>query len=102
MLTIHKNTDGENVTVSLEGRFDAGSAQQLEAELQGMLKRAGTLVFDLQGLESITTAGLRVLLSAQKQMNGKGGMHLRNVGETVMQTMELRGLSDIFHVLDLD
>ena len=98
MLTINKTTDGENVTVSLEGRFDAGSVSQLEAELEGTLKHAKTLVFDLQGLESITTAGLRVLLSAQKQMNGRGRMRLVNVGDAVMQTMELRGLSDIFNV----
>ena len=98
MLTIHKETDGENVTFSLEGHFDAGSVPQLEEELKGALKRARTLVFDLQGLESITTTGLRVLLSAQKQMNGQGRMRLINVGEAVMQKMELKGLADVFTI----
>ncbi len=102
MLTIHKATDGENVTFALEGRFDMTTAPQVEKELEGVLKHARTLTFDLRDLDSINTTGLRVLLTAQKQMNQKGRMHIINVGEAVMQEMELRGLADIFNISDTE
>ena len=100
MLTIQKAADGENMTVSLTGRLDANSASRLEEELQRPIKKAKLLVFDLQGLQYISTGGLRVLLSAQKQMNSQGRMRLINAGEAVMRTMEVKGFEDVFRFSD--
>ena len=97
MLTINKTADGE-VTVCLDGRLDIDSAEQLETELRKALKKTKLLVFDLQNLKYISSAGLRVLLSAQKRMNMQGRMRLVNVGDTIMQTLERRGLDDIFNI----
>ncbi len=98
MLTIKKDTEGEKVTFSLTGRLDAGSAPQLETELRRALDRTTELVFDMQGLEYISSAGLRVLLLAQKQMNLQGRMRLVNVGEAVMEILEITGFVDIFFI----
>ena len=98
MLTINHETDGETTTFSLAGRFDFADAPQLEAELKPVYRRTKTLIFDLEGLESISSSGLRVLLSAQKQMNRRGRMRLINVGEAVLQTMEIKGFTEIFNI----
>ena len=100
MLTINKKTEGERVTVSLEGRLDVSSAPQLSEALQKSLDRTTELVFDLEKLEYISSAGLRVLLQAQKQMNRQGRMRLIHVGETVMDTLEVTGFVDIFYIAD--
>ena len=100
MLTINKKTEGERVTVSLDGRLDVSSAPQLTEALQKSLDRTTELVFDLEKLEYISSAGLRVLLQAQKQMNRQGRMRLIHVGETVMDTLEVTGFVDIFYIAD--
>ena len=99
-LTINKTENGDQTTFSLSGRFDATSAPQLETDLQQTLKRTKTLIFDLQNLSYISTTGLRVLLSAKKQMNRRGQMSLIHVGESVMKTLEIKGLSDVFMISD--
>ncbi|MBR3556318.1 MAG: STAS domain-containing protein [Oscillospiraceae bacterium] len=100
MLTINRNADGEKVTFSLEGRLDVASAPQLEEELRRELEHATELVFDLRGLRYISSAGLRVLLLAQKQMNKRGRMRLVHVTEAVMDTLEITGFADIFYIAD--
>ena len=102
MLTINKTENGDQTTFALAGRLDAGAAQQLEAELQPTFRHTKTLVFDLRDLQFIATPGLRVLLSAQKQMNRQGRMRLTGVGEAVMQRIETKGLADIFHISDTE
>ena len=97
MLTINRTADNE-VTVCLDGRLDIDTAEQLESGLRKALKKTKVLIFDLQNLKYISSAGLRVLLSAQRQMNRQGRMRLIHVGEAVMQTLELRGLDEIFNV----
>ena len=100
MLTINKTAEGEKVTFSLEGNLDIDTAPQLEAELKRALDRTTELVFDFRGLKYISSAGLRVLLLAQKQMNRQGRMRLIHVGETVMETLEITGFADIFYIAD--
>ncbi len=99
-MTINKTAEGEKVTFALDGRLDIGSAPQLETELKRALEHTTELVFDLQNLEYISSAGLRVLLLAQKQMNRQGRMRLVNVGKTVMETLEITGFTDIFYIAD--
>ena len=100
MLTIDKKTEGEKVTVTLGGRLDIASAPQLTEALQKALDRTTELVFDLEKLDYISSAGLRVLLQAQKRMNRQGRMRLVNVGEAVMDTLEITGFVDIFFIAD--
>ena len=100
MLTIEKKTQGEKVLITLDGRLDTASAPQLSETLGKSLFRTTELIFDCKKLTYISSAGLRVLLQAQKQMNLQGRMRLVNVGETVMETLEITGFVDIFFIAD--
>lgn len=98
MLNINKKTENGALTVALEGRLDTTSAPQLEGELKGALDGVTSLVLDLEGLEYISSAGLRVLLSAQKLMMKQGSMKVTNVNETVMEIFEVTGFVDILTI----
>jgi len=98
MLNIMKNTENEALTIALEGRLDTTTAPQLESELKDELDGASQLTLDLEKLEYISSAGLRVLLSAQKKMNAQGEMKLIHVGETIMEIFEVTGFSDILTI----
>ena len=94
-MTINKTLDGTNLTLALEGRLDTMTAPELEAELNASLKDAESLTLDFSKLEYISSAGLRVLLSAHKAMSGKGGMKVKNVNEIVKEVFEVTGFSEI-------
>ena len=94
-MTINKTVDGSAVTMALAGRLDTSTAPQLEAELKQTLPGMQKLVLDFQELDYISSAGLRVLLSAQKTMNKQGEMILQHVNETVREVFEITGFSDI-------
>lgn len=98
MLNISKETDKSRLTVKLEGRLDTTTAPVLERELKSAVNGITGLVFDLTGLEYISSAGLRVLLSAQKVMNRQGSMLIRNVNEDVMDVFEVTGFVDILTI----
>ena len=98
MLNIVKNKENEALTVALEGRLDTTTAPELEAELKSSLEGVNALTLDLEKLEYVSSAGLRVLLSAQKQMNRQGEMKLIHVGETIMEIFEVTGFSDILTI----
>ncbi len=98
MLNITTKTDGGVLQVALEGRLDTVTSPQLENELKNALAGADALVLDMEALEYISSAGLRVLLSAQKLMNGKGGMKLLHVNDTIMGIFEVTGFSDILTI----
>ena len=100
MLKIDKTAEGEKVTLTLEGRLDISATPQLEAELKRAMEHTTELIFDLEKLDYISSAGLRVLLLAQKQMNKQGRMRLIHVGETVMETLEITGFVDIFFIVE--
>ena len=97
-MMIFQEKNGSALTVTLEGRLDTTTAPALENTLKGSLDGVSELTLDFAGLEYISSAGLRVLLSAQKIMNRQGGMKLKNVNETIMEIFEVTGFSDILTV----
>lgn len=98
MLNIEKNTNEAGLTVALAGRLDTTTAPELEKELKASLDGVTALTIDIAALEYISSAGLRVLLSAQKTMNKQGEMKVVHVGETIMEIFEVTGFSDILSI----
>ena len=98
MLNINKTIENGNAVFALEGRLDTVTAPELEKELAASLAGVTELTLDFAGLEYISSAGLRVLLSTQKIMNRQGRMKLKNVSETVMEVFEVTGFSDILTI----
>ena len=97
-MTITKTKEGGTLTVALEGRMDAVSAPELDEALKAEFDNIDELVFDLSALEYTSSAGLRVLLSAQKAMNKKGGMVIRNVRPEIMEIFDMVGFSDLLNI----
>ncbi len=98
MLNIGKTQNGQELIVSLEGRLDTTTGPQLETEVKENLKGIENLIFDMANPEYISSAGLRVLLSAQKLMNKQGEMVIRNSSEEVNEIFEVTGFSDILTI----
>ena len=98
MLNINKTIENGKAAFSLEGRLDTVSAPELEAELKDALDGVSELTLDLEKLEYISSAGLRVLLAAQKEMNKRGTMKVTHVGETIMEIFEVTGFTDILTI----
>ena len=98
MLKIIKEQNDKNLVVALDGRLDTTTSPNLEEELKVTLPSVEDLVFDLTKLEYISSAGLRVLLSAQKTMNKQGSMVVKNVSEEVKEILEVTGFSDILTI----
>ena len=97
-MNIQRTLNGTALTVALEGRLDTTTAPRLEEVLRGSVDGVSRLVFDLENLEYISSAGLRVLLAMQKLMNRQGEMVLQNVNEAVMEVFEVTGFSDILSI----
>ena len=97
-MTITSNMNGTTLEIALEGRLDTMTAPELEAELYRSLGGAESLVLDFSRLEYISSAGLRVLLTAHKTMSNKGGMTVKNVNEIVQEVLEVTGLADILTI----
>ena len=97
-MTINKNAEGGKLTVALEGRLDTTTSPQLETELRNSVNGIAELVFDFTGLDYISSAGLRVLLSAQKVMNKQGDMIITNVKPEIMDIFEVTGFVDILNI----
>ena len=97
-MNIQKTLSGAALAVALEGRLDTTTAPKLEEKLLGSVDGITRLVFDVEKLEYISSAGLRVLLAMQKLMNRQGAMLLRNVNEAVMEVFEVTGFSDILRI----
>ncbi len=97
-MTINKTKNGNELLLSLEGRLDTLTAPELEKEFGASLAGVTSLVLDFEKLEYISSAGLRVLLSAQKVMNAQGQMKVCHVNETVMEIFEVTGFSDILTI----
>lgn len=98
MLNIEKKKEGSKLELVLTGRLDTTTAPELEKELKASLDGVDELVFDMASLEYISSAGLRVLLSAQKIMNKQGTMKVLHVNETIMEIFEVTGFSDILAI----
>lgn len=96
MLAITQKTDVAT-TLVLEGRLDTATAPQLEAELKDILPDA-QLVLDLEKLDYISSAGLRVLLSIQKRIGKQGSLKMIHVQEGVRDIFDITGFLDIFTI----
>ena len=97
-MDIIKNSEGSKLTVALVGRLDTTTSPQLEAELRQSVDGLTELVLDLKDLDYISSAGLRVLLSAQKVMNKQGQMIIRNVKPEIMDIFDVTGFVDILNI----
>ena len=97
-MNIVKTQEGTTLTVALAGRLDTVTAPQLEGELRTAVNGITELIFDLNGLSYISSAGLRVLLSAQKVMNRQGSMTIRSVKPEIMEIFEVTGFTDILNI----
>ena len=97
-MTIDKQLNGSELTLSLTGRLDTTTAPELETVIKENIGGVTNLVMDFAGLEYLSSAGLRVILSAQKTMNKQGEMVIRNVNETINEVFEITGFIDILTI----
>ena len=97
-MTIEKRQNGTALTLALAGRLDTMTAPALEAELNQALNGVESLVLDFGKLDYISSAGLRVLLAAHKNMSGKGGLKVTNVNEIVWEVFDVTGFADILTI----
>jgi len=97
-MTIEKKLTGNELTITLTGRMDTTTAPQLESELKASLDGVEKLVLDFAALDYLSSAGLRVLLAAQKIMNRQGTMVVRKVNETIAEIFEVTGFCDILTI----
>ncbi len=97
-MNIAKNQNGSTLTIGLEGRLDTTTSPQLENELRTALDGISELILDLEKLDYISSAGLRVLLSAQKVMNRQGKMVIRSVKPEIMEIFDVTGFVDILNI----
>ncbi|MBQ1354857.1 MAG: STAS domain-containing protein [Solobacterium sp.] len=98
MLKINKTADAGKVNISLEGRLDTVTSPELDAELKETLEGTTELTLDFAGLEYVSSAGLRVLLAAQKTMMNQGTLKIVNVNDVVMEIFEVTGFTDILKI----
>ena len=97
-MTIEKNLNGNELTITIAGRLDTTTAPQLEAEFKQNINGVEKLVLDFAALEYLSSAGLRVLLAAQKVMNKQGEMIIRNVNDTINEIFDVTGFIDILTI----
>ena len=97
-MTIEKKINGEAVTLIVSGRLDTQTAPELETELDAILSGLKELTFDMTNLEYVSSAGLRVILKAQKAMNAQGSMKLTGVNDSIMEVFDITGFLDILTI----
>ena len=97
-MNIEKNCNENVIALNVRGRLDTTTAPALEAAVSENVGACEQLILDFDGLEYISSAGLRVILKAQKAMSAKGGMKLLHVNETIMEIFEITGFSDILTI----
>jgi anti-sigma B factor antagonist len=97
-MQITKTNDNDSLTIALKGRLDTLTAPQLDAEIQGKLDGVKSLVFDFKSPDYISSAGLRILLMAQKVMNKQGSMVVKNASSEIKEIFEVTGFCDILTI----
>ena len=97
-MTIEKKLIGETATLIVSGRLDTQTAPELESELDSILPGLKELAFDMTNLEYVSSAGLRVILKAQKAMNAQGAMKLTGVNDSIMEVFDITGFLDILTI----
>ena len=98
MLDIEKELSDKELVVKLEGRLDTATAPGFEEALEEEFDKAEGLTIDMENVDYISSAGLRVLLAAHKKMSPKEGMKVINVNETIMEIFDIIGFSDILTI----
>lgn len=98
IMEIMKTLRNNELTIEMTGRLETVTAPKLEETLKSSLQGVSTLIMDMKNLEYISSAGLRVLFSAQKTMNKQGEMIIRNVNEDVMEVFEITGSVDVLTI----
>ena len=99
-MEIKKNQSDDSLVVEIIGRLDAATAPQLEKELNVSLEGIKTLMLDFNQLEYVASAGLRVLLVAQKRMNKQGSMVIKNVSNEVKEVLDMTGFINFLNIED--
>ena len=97
-MTIEKKLGSESVTLKISGRLDTQTAPELEKEIDATIPGIKELILDMVDLEYVSSAGLRVILKAQKAMNAQGSMKLTSVNESIMEVFEVTGFLDILTI----
>ena len=97
-MTITENRNGDSLTIALEGRLETSTAPELDAALQKVLPSLDELIFDFEKLDYVSSAGLRVLLSAHKALMGKKGMTIRNANELILEVFEVTGFDSLLTI----
>ena len=97
-MTIEKTISGTAAALKIIGRLDTTTAPELEATIDGCVAGIKELVLDCGELEYVSSAGLRVILKAQKLMNAQGNMKLTHVNETIMEVFDITGFADILTI----
>ena len=97
-MTIEKKINGDAVTLIVSGRLDTQTAPKLENEIEETISEIKELVFDMTNLEYVSSAGLRVILKAQKIMNTQGSMKLMGVNDSIMEVFDITGFLDILTI----
>ena len=97
-MTINKSSDKPNLKFSIQGRIDTNTSPELDKAVNESIDGVTNLIFDFEKVEYISSAGLRVLLSAQKKMNKQGTMKVINVGDAIMEIFEVTGFIDILNI----
>ena len=97
-MTIEKKMNNESATLIVSGRLDTQTAPELENELDSVLSGIKELTFDMTNLEYVSSAGLRVILKAQKAMNAQGSMKLTGVNDSIMEVFDITGFLDILTI----
>ena len=97
-MTIEKTIANASASLKIIGRLDTSTAPELEATIDGCVAGIKELVLDCSELEYVSSAGLRVILKAQKMMNAQGNMKLTHVNETIMEVFDITGFADILTI----
>ena len=97
-MTISKSKENDKLTIAIEGRLDTTTAPELENEIKTCLDGITEFVLDFVDLSYISSAGLRVVLSAQKQMNKQGSMKVVNVKPEIKEIFDVTGFTDILTI----
>ena len=97
-MTIDKNIEGTKTQLKISGRLDTSTAPELEATINNCLAGVEELIMDFEGLEYVSSAGLRVILKTQKIMNNQGNMKIINVNDTIMEVFDITGFADVLTI----
>ena len=97
-MNIDRSVDGTTTNLKISGRLDTSTAPELGATSNNCLAGVEDLVMDFEGLEYVSSAGLRVILKAQKLMNKQGSMKIVNVNDTIMEVFDITGFADVLTI----